>query len=483
MENSYASTAAKQKIMFLDVRPYFNCIEAPNETLIAAAVRVAYPADPQLIIKPMTGRMHGCYKVASTTEPTDNVLKFSRKKRDDTGLEVVSIPLTPYSGTQGERREGTLVTIVDGDMGDAHALPSSVFNTAMAEFGEVVMSTKPQINKATNLYNGNLMVVVDTTNSKKKLPNRISVEGKTFLIKYKGKIWHCHTCKTDHSGSCPYLKAFYEALDKKKAINTEHLICGDSTVKLCDHVGINADILSMPGATAGQLAAVIEDHPDITKYNRVSIAAGANDVRAVGTPTKLEMAKIIDYSVQKLKDLTIKKKDLKVDVLITAPPTELEETPLTSFSKLYLTERLNTIFANNTMVKVLDYVHYPEDWVNGHPTKPCTEVMVNALSSLAPDLIINKDYITTETPYQGVTKLYLSGCTGCNSRGNFEKKFCKACLDSIELTEDPADFELYKRCDDTSSDESYPRKRGRLQNSSDSSDDCHHGKYDCSVPL
>ena len=120
---TFASTAAKQSIFFFDMRPYFNCIELPSETLVAAAVKVAYPADPECIIKPLTGRKQGCYQVASTAQPSEKELKFARKKRDGSGMEVVAVPLVDNAEVQGERREGTLVTIVDGDLGDAHCLP------------------------------------------------------------------------------------------------------------------------------------------------------------------------------------------------------------------------------------------------------------------------------------------------------------------------------------------------------------------------
>ena len=207
-ENSFANVASGQKFHMIDLRPHYNFFECPDETVIGAAVRCIFPSDPALIFKPMSGRMVGCYRIAATTEPTQKDISLPRKKRNGNSLETIQIPLLDHKSSGAERREGTLITIVDGDMGPAHAIHGREFDSLMSQYGEVVMATKPQVNKDTNMLNGNRMLVVDTKSASNPLPNRIIVKEQSFLIKYKGKRWFCSSCNEEHAGACPYLKQF-----------------------------------------------------------------------------------------------------------------------------------------------------------------------------------------------------------------------------------------------------------------------------------
>ena len=216
----------------------------------------------------------------------------------------VSIPLRDPSSPGAERREGTLVTIVEADLGPAHAIPGREFDSAMGLYGEVVMNTKPQMNKNTMLLNGNRMCVVDTKNSSNPLPNRLIIGDQSFLLKYKGKRWYCSSCSTEHVGACPYLKRFYELLDEKKNMRVETCILADSTLRLAEHVGLKADITCMPGATVGQLAQAVDIHPGQDRYTNFIVAAGANDTNVEYDHDPLKVAKKLDASLEKLKAVT-----------------------------------------------------------------------------------------------------------------------------------------------------------------------------------
>ena len=143
------------------------------------------------------------------------------------------------------------------------------------------------------------MCVVDTTDSKIPLPDRVLVNERRFLIKYKGKKWFCHSCATEHVGACPYQKEFYQALEAKKAVKVKHIMLADSTLRHADHVGLRADVMCMPGATVGQLATALEEMP-LDDISEISIIAGTNDVKSNLIDSEFIMAKQIDASLKRL---------------------------------------------------------------------------------------------------------------------------------------------------------------------------------------
>ena len=155
--SSFASAAAVQSIYFFDIKSHVNYFERPELAVLGAATRAVFPSDPALGFTEMRGRMAGCFRVVSTTQPRVNFITISRRKRGTTEMEEVHVPLRPYSPSGDARREGTLVTIVDADLGPDRAIPGSAFDAAMGQYGEVVMRTKAQINKITNCYTMNRM--------------------------------------------------------------------------------------------------------------------------------------------------------------------------------------------------------------------------------------------------------------------------------------------------------------------------------------
>ena len=341
-EISFAEVAAEQKVHMIDLRPHFNFFELPDEAAIGAAIHSIFPSDPALASKPMTGKMLGCYRISATTEPNQPAIHLPRKVRDSTDVETISIPLQRYRTSGVERREGTLVTIVDGDFGRARAIPGREFDVALGQFGEVVMTTRPQVNKVTNMLNNNRMAVVDTSNATNPLPNRLIIGEHSFLLKYKGKKWFCSSCNEEHIGPCPYLKSFYEALERKRAMKVDTLVLADSTLRLAENVGVKADITCMPGATVGQLAQVIEELPE-GKYDSFYIAAGANDTNIRDETCPFTIAKKIDASLKKLLTVAEKRKDSIAFSFFDSTSPKAQKSPIQQFTDLYFKKRIRKV--------------------------------------------------------------------------------------------------------------------------------------------
>ena len=477
---SFASVSASQDMWMFDIRPYVNYFERPDRSVLGAAARSIFPSDPALGFTEMTGRMAGCYRVVATTQPTAKVIIIQRQKRSvDGGLEDVSVPLQPYSNSGGTRREGTLVTIVDGDLGAARAIPGKAFDAAMGVFGEVVMRTKPQVDKVTGLMNCNRMCVVDTTSSKNPLPDRLQVEGiegKSFLLKYKGKKWHCSSCNEMHEGACPYLKEFYAALDAKKAIKElNYAIIGDSTIRHTDHVGLAADVMSMPGATTGQLANAVKDMPKQT-YKEVILVAGANDVRTSDITSEFLMAKRIDKSLKRLKEVA-SGQNIKIKVFSSSPPKR-DQTNIENFSRMYFRDRLKKVFRGVNNVELLKGVPYTENWTQDrHPTQKCTEEMLIAMGETTPDLLINKDFITSDKMYRGLEKCWLSACSGCDARGYYREAFCPTCNNDVTNSDIYDDFEQVKKISEKIFEEDFPTRKRRHDSGSSGNSEVMISKY------
>ena len=439
---SFAAIASQQSMHMIDLRPYFDFFELPDESVIGAAIRAIFPSDPAAVCRPMSGRMVGCYQVAATTEPIQPVIHLPRKFRKSEETESISIPLLAPRSPGAERREGTLVTIVEADLGPAHAIPGREFDSAMGQYGEVVKSTRPQMNKITMMLNGNRFCVVDTKTSSNPLPNRLVLGDRTFLLKYKGKRWYCSSCSTEHVGACPYLKKFHELLEQKKSHVIEHCILADSTLRLAEHVGLKADITCMPGATVGQLAQAAAIHPNQDKYKHFLIAAGANDAPAEHESCPLKVAKRIDASLGKLKDVASDLKDHTFTFFDTTVPRS-ERTPLQRFSDIYFKSRVKKVLKGDKFT--LKSVHvYPEHWVEGHPTQLSTEEMIKCMAG---DLILDADFITNERTYRGVQRAFVSACSSCDERGRYPKSrgFCEACERRMFMREECEDVALFEK--------------------------------------
>lgn len=120
----------------------------------------------------------GIYQIY-TISNTDNLQITLPRKKLLGGQEDITIPLTPQGQHRGPR-EGTLISIVDGDVGDAHMIPGQDFNEAFEEYGEVISPVRPKKFYNSEFFNGNLMIVVKRND--KQLPDRIIVNELSLLI-------------------------------------------------------------------------------------------------------------------------------------------------------------------------------------------------------------------------------------------------------------------------------------------------------------
>ena len=438
---SYASAAIKQKSLQLDIRDYFHFFEAPTIEAIRHSVRNAIPDDSTVIVRPLPGKFVGVYQIY-TISNTDNVKIVLPRKKEVGGYEDITIPLTPPSQHRGPR-EGTLITIVDGDVGDAHMIPDSDFDEVLKEYGEVISPARPQKYKDTDFFNGNLMVVVKRND--KPLPDRLLIKGLSLLLKYKGKVWNCSHCKVQHSGPCPYLKRFYELKNQRQEEGINHLIVSDSTLRLAEQVGLRADIACISGATVGQIAHAANHHSDGLTHQGVTIVAGANDVWVGDSFTELEVSKKVDRSLGRLKAVA-KWTPLTTYTIINSSPPAGNDSPLQEFVRLYFKRRLENTCSEVSNLNLSPPTLYPEAWAEGHPTTKCTVSIIKNLATCITDLIIDPEFITSKGMYRGVTSGWRSGCSGCNTREKIKGKFCTGCLSHIkDPTQSPDDVELMEQ--------------------------------------
>ena len=413
---TYATVSKKQSFFQLDIRDYFTFLEAPSLIEIQTAVRKAIPEDPGIIIRPLNGRLVGVYQVITIVNPENLMVAFTCD-----GPSTVSVPITKFGGARGPR-EGTLVTIVDGNVGESHMIPCSEFDTAFSEYGEVIKPTCPQRFNKTDFLNGNLMVVVKQND--KILPDRLLIRGQSLLLKYKGKVWNCSSCKVEHTGPCPYLKRFYELKDKRKEEGVGHFIMADSTLRYAEQVGLRADVACISGATVGQIAHAAIKGSKGLKDRGLAIVAGANDCEVYNSFTELEVAKKIDLSLSRLQPLV--SSSVPVTIMNSAPPGGIGS-PLDEFSKRYFDARLESICSANEHLSLAKCTEYLDTWVEGHPTQRDTEVMLQALTQHIPDLILDPDFTTSKGIYRGVVSGWKSGCSGCPTTSVVRGKFCAQC--------------------------------------------------------
>ena len=91
----FAATASVQTQFELDVRGYFSSFKRPSFTDILKAVLLAFPGDGGVLVREGVGRLNGTYKIFTTSQPPEPVVKLLRKKMGQEGTEVISVPLTP----------------------------------------------------------------------------------------------------------------------------------------------------------------------------------------------------------------------------------------------------------------------------------------------------------------------------------------------------------------------------------------------------
>ena len=425
----------KQSELSLDLRPHYHQPEAPEFRIILAAIRDALPNDPGLIVQRYRGRLEGTFRIATSTysDGQSVAVKLPRPNGDTGVEEVVTIPLTPWGRTQasrGPRREGTLVTMVGADFGEARALPGSAFDKALATYGEVVLPTKPQRFQGEVTFNGNRFAVVDCSKSSTSLPDKLPlihpITGQTieFTLRYKGKKWFCRSCAQEHSGKCAYLEQFNKVMEERKRVTITTKIYSDSTMKLAQQVGLKADITCISGASAGQLATAAELEKNGDKLTTVIFAAGANDTK-VTHPTIADAAQMYQASIDRVFEVAAKHPERKFGFLTTVPPYAANPDEFRQRALFNYLVKLTVESTEN--VTFIDTTADPSHWDNSdHPTNIGTGAILHKCAKFQEDFFVNDAFITSPAEYRGVGSLWLSGCTGCRSRGAY--KDCTLCL-------------------------------------------------------
>ena len=429
MMATYASTANKQKCLILDIRDHFVFFEAPNLQIIQDAVRKAFPDDGGIITRPLPGKRVGLFEVHTTSNIEHASITLQRI--DMYGkFEDITIPLTTPGQSRGPR-DGLLITIVDGDVGDAHLIPGSAFDEALGEFGEVLIPTKPQTFRDTKYPNGNLLIVLNRNDT--PLPDRLEIKGCSLLLKYKGKLWNCSSCKVQHSGGCPYLKRFYELKERRGEEGVQHLVVADSTLRHAEQVGTRANIACISGATIGQVARAVEKAPSpsgLSARERVTIAAGANDVGVEDSLSVPVVAKKIEKSVLSLQRVAVQHPSTEFVILNTSEG-KIEASPLARFADTFLKRTLEHTCATLDNVQLAPPVLYPDPWEDDHPSRKGTESILHSIAKFDKDFILDPDFLTSKGIYRGVTSGWRSGCSGCPTRDRVRGGFCQSCLGDI----------------------------------------------------
>ena len=439
---SFADAASKLQMKQIDIRPYFNGNQAPSFEKILKSVRKAYPEDPALRLRPLTGKGQGIFNIISTSLNIKEHVNFQRKKRFEDGEETVSIPIKSPGLHRSERQEGLLVTIVDADMVDSHSIPGRDFDAVFKEYGQILKATQQQKYRESDVMNGNRFVVLDR--NEKELPDRITVAEKSFLIKYRGKKWFCSSCQATHVGPCPYLTELYATMDLKKKMTIDHHIWADSTLRHTEQSGLKAKVTCMTGATAGQLATAVEEDPDFGSTTTCTIAAGANDVSTRNIENEGEVARRIETSLNRVIQVAETYTDKKFVILNTCPPVSENPTKLEYTAKHFFKNRAEILCIQHDNIEMVNPV-YTEPWGLGHPTVKDTEQMLLNLVREVPDVIINQNVISNQRMYRGVNTMYLSGCSGCRALGLFDEGgFCSSCVKRM-TGKKLDDYNLFKK--------------------------------------
>ena len=463
----FAATASVQTQFELDVRGYFSSFKRPSFTDILKAVLLAFPGDGGVLVREGVGRLNGTYKIFTTSQPPEPVVKLLRKKMGQEGTEVISVPLTPPTQHRARARDGLLITIVDADYGPNHALLGKAFDAVLGEYGSIERATESQKYKGTSVHNGNRFCVIKP-HTGKELPDRIMVNEISFLVKYSGKKWNCSSCKTEHVGPCPYKKMLYAARDKRNASNISHHVVSDSTLRHADQSGVRADISVMSGATLGQLANAVATDDDVERHCHVVFAAGANDTRVGELDNDHTIVKRLDRSIDAMMALVNEDENRKFYLMNTAKPLA-DPTRRQFIAHEYFDMRLRKLASYTENFDLIKTPVDDEGWGDdGHPTQELTHQMLLAVTAeLGDDILIEPMAITSDRMYRGVISHYLSGCSGCREMGLFEEGgFCEKCVASMTSKKKLKDEKLFKKLLNMALDR-YPNTGKRHLSSSD----------------
>ena len=371
-----------------------------------------------------------------------------------------NVPLYTWEPKKEQKkRDGTLITMRRAGEGALGSIPAKVLDEQIERLNlELLVPTKMQRIKDTQVYNGNRFCVVKTPQDLKQIPSSLTVRNplsqKEFHIRitFKGQQVYCSRCDDTHVGQCPELKAFYEAKEKKEAMleNDEIItkLYSDSTMRHVETLGLTMDVCAMSGGGIGQVIQASLDDPNAIHHERIVIMGGTNDVKMQNFESTEVFATNIDYSLKKLADAAALAPSKSFTLVKQRPMNNTAEgngdfDPTEDMIRQqYLHHRIHEVAQSASNIDCLD-IEYEAD-PTGHPSDAGTVQILHQLAEKeitkpAP-LIWNDKFIFNPKPYRGIESVYRYGCNGCGSYGtdlintkHSNQLLCDECFDSAML--------------------------------------------------
>ena len=396
----------------------------------------------------------------------EKVEKNGHKMEFNCGGMLQSVPLytwDPKPRDEKNRKQGTLLTFQRAGQGVLGDIPAELFDAKMKELKlDLVVPTKMQRIKDTTIFNGNRFCVIETPENVNVIPESIPIidpftHGIHHVrVNFKGQERYCGRCNAKHVGQCPQLKEFYEARDMKEQIRKQNevttKIYSDSTLRLCDPLGLRSDVCTMSGGGLGQVVQASLDDPG-NMHDSVVIMGGTNDIKIQNFTSNKDFAQNIDASLQKLA-VAAKEVPEKSFILVQQIPhrdnLELSfGSTDTYIRELYLQDRIKEVAGLVPNIETT-IVQYDTDHT-GHPTEYGTAQILKQLHdrkfSTLP-LTWNDNFIIAEKPYSRVESIYRYGCNACHNFGQdisttkyHNQLLCDSCYD-LHLVELEVDNKL-----------------------------------------
>ena len=452
------------KFFTLDLRTFFNPFNLPTMEGVLQKLRIFAPDDEGITVIPLRGKGNGVYEIYFTEDvpvtstcglPFD--VEVMSKNTDGTelwGTEEALVPLVPPperpvgappafgsiyrpgggadrgGGSRQGRREGTLITMLRCTTGPLSTIKNEIFDTAIQAYGAICKPTVYQRHRGTDFFNGNRFCVLEPST---KIPDVLKLEdpesGRTFSIslRYKGKEWYCDRCHAKHTGPCADKQAFYAQKDARKEVQITTTLLSDSTLRRATEVGLQADVICMPGGCLGEVANVIRAAPAIHKQEDLVVVAGTNDVMA--DTTHKEFLFNVDKSCAKLLQLSTQ---VTPKVVVVPPNLDEEDiTPVQGLRQKYLRLKLLQNAGDTLGVYTVPRVDMEDPL---HPSKEGTnDWLVHLQTYYFSDkpLIMNENYITGDRIYLENKPVYIYGCTTCNQVRDVSDGYCNACREDL----------------------------------------------------
>ena len=318
-----------------------------------------------------------------------------------------------------------MLTFVGAFDGDMDSIPNTAFDEAVANFNlQVLVPTRLQKVPGSSALNGNRFCIlksVDTNSIPEFLPVTHPVTKKLFNVRstFKGQARSCTRCLKRHVGQCPELKAFFEALNKRKELKDEGKITtkivSDSTLRLVDPLGLNAEVSTMSGGGIGQVLQAACDDPEISIMKDVVVVGGANDVKCPSFDTNEEFAQCIDTTIERVINVASNNPD-KTFTFVNSHPSEIVRDPVNTSIRISYLHRKMAQAASTPNINIVDIGFVTDN--TGHPSSEGTKTILYSLhDSLGQSLVREEKYVIANRIYQRVEELFRYGCNHCDRFG------------------------------------------------------------------